>query len=302
MYSVASALAGAAPSGGPPTEATVARLSRRAAAGATRRRGRRRSLSGGRGLTRPSVRDTPSVTHARRSQRSAGGAWAPAALSGARCSNDFAVWASRFPASLEGLPKDGLVERQLGDQGLELLVLVAELLELPDFAHAEVAEPAFPAVERGLGHAELAARVDRGRAGLGLAQGGDDLLIGEPAGARGLLRLLRWGRASALSERGARRSRIRGAPPRAGVDPDRVRRGDRAAQRQTFEGERAVSACLSGAHRGAHDRTIGALSGPIASLPARMPPLQHNDLALLASRPSAFQAGCRGFEPRLPLL
>ena len=64
----------------------------------------------------------------------------------------------------------GLVLPQIGHQPLELGVLLLELLQPADLHHAHPGKLLFPAVARGLGHAELAADLRDGRAALGLPQ------------------------------------------------------------------------------------------------------------------------------------
>ena len=79
----------------------------------------------------------------------------------------------------EGLGQHVLVEREVGDQALQPGVFVLELPQAAELAHAQVRVLLLPRVERGLADAQLAADVtDRG-AGLDLAEGIGDLLLGE---------------------------------------------------------------------------------------------------------------------------
>src|SRR5207247_4779283 len=59
-------------------------------------------------------------------------------------------------------------------------LLVPELAHLPELAHAQVAKPPLPAVERGLGDLELPADVRHRRPRFDLPQGEGDLLHTEP--------------------------------------------------------------------------------------------------------------------------
>jgi len=49
-----------------------------------------------------------------------------------------------LPLFSERLFEDGLVERQVGDDLLELAILLAELAQLADLGGAEIAEPLLP--------------------------------------------------------------------------------------------------------------------------------------------------------------
>lgn len=78
-----------------------------------------------------------------------------------------------------------LVQGQVGNQLLELPVLIPQLAQLPDLRRAEAAVLLLPAVERLLGDLELAADLDDRRAGLDLPQGHGDLFLGELARLHG---------------------------------------------------------------------------------------------------------------------
>ena len=64
-----------------------------------------------------------------------------------------------------------LVQREIGDHAFQPTILIPQIAELAQLAHAEPAVLALPAIERGLGDLELAADLDDRRGGLGLAQG-----------------------------------------------------------------------------------------------------------------------------------
>ncbi len=91
-----------------------------------------------------------------------------------------------------GSPADVLVEREIGDQALQTRVLLLELAQAPELAHAEVRVALLPDVERRFAHPQLATDIaDRGAA-LRLPQGKGDLLLRElrrfivvPPGDRG---------------------------------------------------------------------------------------------------------------------
>ena len=71
------------------------------------------------------------------------------------------------------------VEREIGDQALQPRVLVLQLPEAPDLAHAQVGVLLLPRVERGFADPQLPADVRDRRARLDLAQRIGDLLLGE---------------------------------------------------------------------------------------------------------------------------
>src|SRR5439155_10748753 len=73
-----------------------------------------------------------------------------------------------------------LVQREIGDHALQAAILVPELAQLPELAHAQVAKLPLPAVERGLGDLELPADVRHRRPRFDLPQGEGDLLHTEP--------------------------------------------------------------------------------------------------------------------------
>src|SRR5262249_2168307 len=80
------------------------------------------------------------------------------------------------------LPQEVPVQRQVGDELLELVVFLPELPELPHLGNAQAPEPLLPPVEGRLTHPELPADLlDRGP-GLRLAEGHRDLLRAVPAG------------------------------------------------------------------------------------------------------------------------
>ena len=70
-----------------------------------------------------------------------------------------------------------LVERQVGDQPLQLGILLLDLFQPPDLDHAHPGELLLPSVERELGDTELAADLLDRCAGLGLPQSKGDLLV-----------------------------------------------------------------------------------------------------------------------------
>jgi hypothetical protein len=71
------------------------------------------------------------------------------------------------------------IEREIGHQALQPPVFVLELPEPPELAHAQVRVLLLPGIERGFADAELPANVADRRAGLDLAEGIGDLLLGE---------------------------------------------------------------------------------------------------------------------------
>src|ERR1044072_6533548 len=71
-----------------------------------------------------------------------------------------------------------LVERQIGDQCLQLPVFLPELPQFPQLAQAQSCVPSLPAVEGLLRHPKIAADVGDLLAGFGFAQGADDLFLG----------------------------------------------------------------------------------------------------------------------------
>src|SRR5262249_39516373 len=72
-----------------------------------------------------------------------------------------------------------LVEAEVGDELLELAVLLLEQAEAPQLGVAHLTVLLLPAEERGLADAELAADVLGGQPGLGLPQGECNLLLAE---------------------------------------------------------------------------------------------------------------------------
>lgn len=71
------------------------------------------------------------------------------------------------------------IEREIGDQPFQPAVLLFELPQAPQLADAQVGILPFPGRERDVTDAELSAEIaDRGAA-VGLAEGLDDLLLGE---------------------------------------------------------------------------------------------------------------------------
>jgi len=81
------------------------------------------------------------------------------------------------PLSAQHVLQHRLVQRQVGDQPLELGVLFLQLLQSPDLDDAHPGELLLPPVEGRLGDAELAADLLDCRAALGLSQREGDLLI-----------------------------------------------------------------------------------------------------------------------------
>src|SRR5262249_54658499 len=71
------------------------------------------------------------------------------------------------------------VEGEVGHQALQPRVLVLELAQAAQLAHAQVGVLLLPDIERGLADAELAADVWHRRAGFDLAERIRDLLLGE---------------------------------------------------------------------------------------------------------------------------
>src|SRR5262249_16180961 len=69
-----------------------------------------------------------------------------------------------------------LVQRQVGDDLLELAILLAQLAQLADLGRAEIAEPLLPSVERLLADPVLPAELDHEHTGVALAQDVDHLL------------------------------------------------------------------------------------------------------------------------------
>ena len=86
----------------------------------------------------------------------------------------------RYPDSLEGLLKDVLVEREVGDKFLEAGVLFFEFLEALELVPAHAAILAFPAVVGLLGDVDVldgfGDGLPLGGEGFDLAELGDDLL------------------------------------------------------------------------------------------------------------------------------
>ena len=75
--------------------------------------------------------------------------------------------------------EDVLVERQIRHRALQLRILLTELAQLEDLAHAEVGVFLLPDVERRLADAELPADIRHRDAAFGLPQRISTLLIGE---------------------------------------------------------------------------------------------------------------------------
>lgn len=85
-----------------------------------------------------------------------------------------------------------LVEREVGHEARQPVVLLLELPQAPHLVRPEMRELLLPDVERGLAHAQLAADIRDGGAALGLLEGVGDLFFGES----GLLQRVRapgWG-------------------------------------------------------------------------------------------------------------
>src|SRR5487761_2134359 len=83
------------------------------------------------------------------------------------------------PFFSQRLLQDSLVEAEIGDELLELPVLVAEPAQFAELGHAQAAELLLPPVEGAFGDLQLPADLgDRGAAPR-LAKGHDDLLLGE---------------------------------------------------------------------------------------------------------------------------
>jgi hypothetical protein len=79
----------------------------------------------------------------------------------------------------ERLLQNHLIETQVSDQPLELAVFVTG--RFTQLADPEAAKALFAPIEALLADAQFPADVRDGRAGLGLAQGHNDLLLGELA-------------------------------------------------------------------------------------------------------------------------
>jgi hypothetical protein len=71
-----------------------------------------------------------------------------------------------------------LVQRQIGDQCLQLPVFLPKLPQFPQLAQAQSCVPSLPAVEGLLRHPKIAADVRHLLAGFGFAQGADNLFLG----------------------------------------------------------------------------------------------------------------------------
>ena len=84
-----------------------------------------------------------------------------------------------LPLSLQDILQHGAVQCQIGDQPLELAVLVFQLLEPSDFRPPHADELLLPAVERRLRDAHLPADLVHRGAILRLPQGEGDLFIRE---------------------------------------------------------------------------------------------------------------------------
>src|SRR5215471_13975817 len=84
-----------------------------------------------------------------------------------------------------GLPQDLLIQGQVGDELLELPVLLAELPELPDLGDPQAPKPLLPAVEGRFTDAELPADLLDGSPRLRLPEGHGDLLRGIPTRLHG---------------------------------------------------------------------------------------------------------------------
>ncbi len=78
-----------------------------------------------------------------------------------------------------------IVEHGVGEQALQLGVLILERLQTLGFRHFHAAELRLPGVERGAADPVLAADIGSRDARLLLTQHGDDLLLAEPRSLHG---------------------------------------------------------------------------------------------------------------------